>query len=1118
MKAAICTGIVCVFFLSAGTAFADTLVAESISESTTWTKEGSPYLVEGVVSIGAGVTLSIEPEVVVHFAPGSSLKVHGAISAQGTEDAPIALTAPSGSWSLHLDAGSLSSTFRWVEFEHLSTLRDDSKNPLTFSDSVVKDSDRGILVSGGTLFLERARFERILDAAVELSYGSTATLAQVTLHNVDFGIQIYQNSHASISDFLAEGVSSQVIAVYVGSSARVASSTIRSISDSSGAVMTFVQSSIEMRDARFDTISDGPALAVYDQSSLTVQDATITNTDAFDAIEVADARLALTGVRMIGGTGDALVTFNGGKIEMRDSIISEFPYGAGVADYGSRPEFSNELALTNTEITQNDTGISTYGTNSLYTLSQNKIADNTSGGLVVHVAATIDATDNFWGDVSGPYNDPDNLGGTGNAVEYVTGSTVQFSPWLTSWGVATSGFSNVLFLPGIEGSRLYRPDYDGGTEKLWEPAGDTDMKDLYLNADGTSARFDIYAKERDVIEEIPFGGKIYDSLVAQMDALKADGTINDWEPIAYDWRLSLDDILAYGNNKDGRIYYSGDLRATSTPYVLQELRRLAASSKSGKVTIVAHSNGGLLAKALLKKLGSAAPTLVDKVIMVGAPQSGAPESIGALLYGYNQGISFLGFSIVHEATARALAQNAPMAYHLLPSEYYLESTMGDAAHPVIRFSGNGYTKEFAAYGATIANRVALADFLLAKEGGREKPEEKDVKSAEILNADLIDYANRQHAALDFWTPPDGIKVDQIAGWGIDTLAGINFYSPPGKSKRLYKPIFVEDGDGTVTVPSAIMMASSTAVKRYWVDLAKINNIPGTKTKFDHKNLFEIPLLKDFIQNSIREGSDPLPNFITVTQPESTSEKKLIFFLHSPLTLQATDSLGNITGLAVDGSVTEDIPSSTYGELGELKYLIVPESGRYELTLYGQDTGTFTLDIEESVGGVVATSSSIADVPVTPKTSVRLNISGGLDTASTLRVDEDGDGREDLLIGFKAGETVSYEPPAQAPPVPEASSGGGAGAISIPVIATTTATVALSPVITHPPATSTTTKKVAQTKKTVTVATTTVKKAPVNVPQTASALDAVSQQSWLKKVGAAVYNGAYGLWTAFKKLF
>lgn len=259
--------------------------------------------------------------------------------------------------------------------------------------------------------------------------------------------------------------------------------------------------------------------------------------------------------------------------------------------------------------------------------------------------------------------------------------------------------SNVLFLPGIEGSRLYEGTGCGKTaeEKLWDPvadsnlkiirgAGDDKVKRLFLDSTGESVCSDIYTKTDGVIDSVR-GNNIYKSFIDGMNELETNGTINDWKPVAYDWRLSLDDILNSGNQlPDGRIYYSGDLAATSSPYLIQELRRLAKDSKTGKVTIVAHSNGGLVIKALLNQLGGeTATTLVEKVIMVGAPQSGAPVAVGALLYGLDQGISSWGISVLHADVARELAQNSPMAYHLLPSEDYLESVTPDLKHPVASF-------------------------------------------------------------------------------------------------------------------------------------------------------------------------------------------------------------------------------------------------------------------------------------------------------------------------------------------------------------------------------------------------------------------------------------------------
>ena len=74
-----------------------------------------------------------------------------------------------------------------------------------------------------------------------------------------------------------------------------------------------------------------------------------------------------------------------------------------------------------------------------------------------------------------------------------------------------------------------------------------------------------------------------------MNNLVTGGTVAAWEPIAYDWRLDYADLLANGNDVNGNIYYRGTNAATTTPYIVQELKRLAASSRTGKVTIVAST-------------------------------------------------------------------------------------------------------------------------------------------------------------------------------------------------------------------------------------------------------------------------------------------------------------------------------------------------------------------------------------------------------------------------------------------------------------------------------------------------------------------------------------------------
>lgn len=54
-----------------------------------WTKEKSPYSVEGNILVDSGYTLTIDPGVEVRFAGNYSIKVKGSIYAQGTSAEPI---------------------------------------------------------------------------------------------------------------------------------------------------------------------------------------------------------------------------------------------------------------------------------------------------------------------------------------------------------------------------------------------------------------------------------------------------------------------------------------------------------------------------------------------------------------------------------------------------------------------------------------------------------------------------------------------------------------------------------------------------------------------------------------------------------------------------------------------------------------------------------------------------------------------------------------------------------------------------------------------------------------------------------------------------------------------
>lgn len=657
--------------------------------------------------------------------------------------------------------------------------------------------------------------------------------------------------------------------------------------------------------------------------------------------------------------------------------------------------------------------------------------EDEEGHIDQECAKRITLKDNWYGNLSGPTTDEDAENGD------IKGYRILGTHFLDSWRTTSEipdmstppqkcteqCFSNVMFLPGFEASRLYTDGLLGTENQLWEPNRNGDAEKLHLDEEGKSMDANVYTKE--VIDEVnlsPVGqSNIYKSFLSDLEEWKSkEGLIADYAAVPYDWRLSMEDLLEGGDVSAGdHIFYT---RKSSDPYVVKTLRDLAKTSKSGKVTIVAHSNGGLVAKALVNTLGAEAEGLIDAIVFVATPQSGTPQAIGGLLHGFDQGIpaDWMPF-FLSPKNARILARNMPGAYPLLPSSAYFKGQGGETSTPVITFRDGTLTKDWIdTYGHEVIGSEELDTFL--KDGEKKVPSDsEELGSPSSVNEHLLEYAENTHQTLDEqWTAPASIALYQIAGFGEETLSSIEYWTGnvcvrtfrgwclEYQEKIQYTPKMVVDGDGTVVAPSALAMHTAG---RYWVDLDDYN-IPLIRS-IGHADILEIPQLRDFLKNNIlTKSTTDLPDYISVSKPSyDASAKRLEYVLHSPLTLSVRDTSGNETN-----SLSSTIPGARYKRFGEVQYLSLPADVPHTVLLKGLSEGSFTLEVREMAGDRAVAITAFAGIPTTPDTEVRMNNFGGtIESAESLVIDSDGDNHPDFTLKPKTNETVSLPPFDQTPP-------------------------------------------------------------------------------------------------------
>lgn len=651
---------------------------------------------------------------------------------------------------------------------------------------------------------------------------------------------------------------------------------------------------------------------------------------------------------------------------------------------------------------------------SFVNITNSAVVNNSDNDVTnTDASTTVKAINNWWGRKEGPDV------ASGKIIGLVT-----YVPWLDhdpDLVPEATCCSSILFIPGLQGTRLYKQSVgilgiSTSTTKLWEPWNNAGVKSLYLNKNGSSTDSSIYSGQP--IDKAYGLVGVYGKFMNFLDTLSDTGIVNEWKSFGYDWRKPISEVVAGDERK-----------ATTTESLINVVNDLAKNSKTGKVTLVAHSNGGLVAKYLLKTLSDLGQNkIVDKVISVAVPYLGTPEAIPALLHGSGQSLG--GGILVNSATARGLGKNMSSAYSLLPSREYFKHILT----PTIAFASttqSSLNKD--AYPAVIDSFSAQSDFITDSKNVRTAPGFTDLSYPIKGNALLANLADAIHSITDYFSWPSSVKSWSIVGWNQATTKGLSY----GNKVVCSFLIFLQDcdtvlthtstttamGDGTVVAPSAGFGAGDIIS----ADLKQISRDEGKN--FSHMNILESNTIQGEIKKIVTSDSVSNSNLnsrgISLGEPDYSREPTFIVVKADPaVDLHIYDSNGKHVGLVAspaeveDDVVTvyeDDIIGSSYrnDDMGTTITIPADSVGKYSVIAEGNSLSSFSLSVEKVQGGTVIDSVEYQNISVTPLTVASTSlIIQAVDviatttdevgatlasSTSSVKVDADGNGSIDLNV-------------------------------------------------------------------------------------------------------------------------
>lgn len=611
------------FFISClpSSVFASTIISGAIAHNTTWTQAQSPYVVQSTVFVNQGVTLTIDPGVVIKFRTNlTQLYVNGTLAVNGTATDKVYFTSykddsvggdtnrdgtatrplPKDWADIRFNAGSAATITHavvryggdractnWGCAASQSGLYNNG-GAVTVSDSQFSYNNlAGIIQYNGSIAITSSEIDHQTNGLF-LNPGGIAAISNSNFHNNSYGVTTSSSGSLTLTNNTfahnSSGAGSINGLVNFTHSGNTASGTGRRAFVISGRIgndkqwnndLPYLISSLTIDAGKTLTIDSGIVIKFENlNSSLIVNGALNINGTKANPVfltslndDAAGGDTNGNGSTTVPIHGDwAHLQFNAGSTGNLNYTTVRYAGGfretSQTGSYAGIYNKGGTIGISHSEIDHNGSYLNFFGIlqdSGNLTISDSSIHDNPKYGIVNNSLGTpLQAMNNWWGDATGPYHSLLNAQGRGNPVS----DNVNFVPWLGYDPTKQQAPRDpVIIIPGILGS-----SQKNGT---W------------------------------IIDPI---FHTYDDLIA---TLQVNGYVDgkDLFTFAYDWHQS---------------------NVVTALQLRDKINAVQTICQCAKVDLVAHSMGGLIARQYIQS--DVYEQDVDQMIFLGTPHLGSPKS------------------------------------------------------------------------------------------------------------------------------------------------------------------------------------------------------------------------------------------------------------------------------------------------------------------------------------------------------------------------------------------------------------------------------------------------------------------------------------------------------------